>query len=137
MYLIIKKQSQKFIMFVIPNVVTSVTVFLFVWLIGRGCSLLILNYKKIKMKNNIKEKLMLVLGLFVLPFAYCLWIIDRIMFTLMPQSEHKKLNDWLTNTSVVYALTRVVTLFSLVYIIKWMLGLWKDKQWLKTHLMSL
>tara|TARA_R110001599_G_C12237376_1_gene658548 strand:+ start:2163 stop:2390 length:228 start_codon:yes stop_codon:yes gene_type:complete len=75
------------------------------------------------MKNNIKEKLMLVLGLFVLPFAYCLWIIDRIMFTLMPQSEHKKLNDWLTNTSVVYALTRVVTLFLLVCITKWIFGL--------------
>tara|TARA_R110000764_G_scaffold89383_3_gene170873 strand:- start:4100 stop:4327 length:228 start_codon:yes stop_codon:yes gene_type:complete len=74
------------------------------------------------MKNKTKKNLSILLGLSMLPFAYLLWVADRIVFTLMPQAEHKKLDDWLNNQSVMFALTRVLTVVFLRYLIKWIFG---------------
>jgi hypothetical protein len=75
-----------------------------------------------KTKRTTKERLLLVLGLAILPFAYTLWVADRLMFTLIPQSDHKKLDDWLSNKSVIFAFTRVFTAVLITYISKWIFG---------------
>ena len=68
------------------------------------------------------ERLKMILGFVLLPFAYCLWVVDRIVNTVNPQLEHKKLTDWLTNTSVIYAITRILTILAIRYTIKWIFG---------------
>jgi len=80
------------------------------------------------MKNTEKKKkimgtILLGLGIALLPFAYLLWVADRIMFTIVPQTDHPKLMDFLNNKSIVFAITRIVTLTILVYIAKWVFGL--------------
>ena len=68
------------------------------------------------------EKFKMIIGVVLLPFAYCLWVADRIVNIVNPQLEHKKLVDWLTNTSVIYAITRILTIFAIRYTIKWLFG---------------
>ena len=74
------------------------------------------------MKEKLKKKAVLILGLMMLPFAYSLWVADRLMFVIMPQSEHKSLNDWLNNKSIVFSITRIATVIILRYLIKLIFG---------------
>lgn len=68
------------------------------------------------------EKLKLALGFFMLPFAYLLWVIDRIIMVIMPQQAHPNFNDWLNNQSVMYALVRLVTIVVLRIGAGWVFG---------------
>jgi len=68
------------------------------------------------------EKLKLALGFFMLPFAYLLWLIDRIVMVIMPQQEHPNFNDWLHNKSVIYAFIRLVTIVVLRIVTGWVFG---------------
>jgi hypothetical protein len=68
------------------------------------------------------EKLKLTLGFLMLPFAYCLFVIDRILMVIMPQQAHPNFNDWLNNQNVMYALVRVVTVVLLRLGAKWLFG---------------
>lgn len=79
------------------------------------------------MKNTEKKKktistMLLGLGIALLPFAYLLWVADRIMFVIIPQTEHPKLMDFLNNKLIVFAITRIATLTILFYITKWLFG---------------
>jgi hypothetical protein len=78
--------------------------------------------KKKENQNKIVGSLLLALGLVLLPFAYVIWVMDRVMFTLIPQSEHKKLNEWLNNKDVVFAFTRIATFTILFLLLKWVIG---------------
>jgi hypothetical protein len=66
------------------------------------------------------EKLKLSLGLLLLPIAYSIFVIDRIIFVLMPNLEHKKFNDWLNNKDIVFAVVRILTLFILKILVYWL-----------------
>ena len=69
-----------------------------------------------------KYKIKLFLGLLVLPIAYAIWVVDRLIYTFIPQSDHKRLNDWLNNQSITFAITRIITIVGLRYLFKWIFG---------------
>ena len=62
------------------------------------------------------EKLKLILGLILLPFAFVIWVVDRIIYSLLPNDDHKKFNEWIKTSTVVFATVRVV----LIVIFRWL-----------------
>lgn len=68
------------------------------------------------------EKLKMALGFLVLPFAFCLFVIDRIIMVITPQLEHPKFNDWLKSENIIYAFVRVATIGFLRLLVWWIFG---------------
>jgi hypothetical protein len=65
------------------------------------------------------ENLKLSIGFALLPFAFCIFVLDRIIYTIMPQLDHKNFNEWLTSSNVLFAVIRIVMLFVLRVLVYW------------------
>jgi len=75
------------------------------------------------MEEKIKyHKLKIALGFFVLPFAYCLFVIDRMIAVLMPMHPHPNFSDWLSNKNVRWAVVRLLTVAFLRLLSYWSFG---------------
>lgn len=64
----------------------------------------------IKRKIEKMEKFKNVLGFILLPFAYLLFIVDRMFHVLLPHMEHPKFQDFLNTNNVVNATIRIITI---------------------------
>lgn len=65
-----------------------------------------------------KEKIKVAIGLILLPFAFVLFFIDRIILSVLPHLDSVNMKKWFNNTSMMtFSLIRVsvITLIFVLY----------------------
>tara|TARA_R110002126_G_scaffold93089_3_gene220740 strand:+ start:908 stop:1198 length:291 start_codon:yes stop_codon:yes gene_type:complete len=75
-------------------------------------------------KIKIMEKLKLIFGFVLLPMAFVVFVADRIVYTIMPQLDHKNFNEWLlSTTNVIFAFVRILLVILFRWIAYWIFGI--------------
>ena len=72
----------------------------------------------IKKRVKMKEKIKIAIGLILLPFAFVLFFIDRIILSALPHLDSVNMKKWFNNTSMMtFSLIRVfvITLIFVLY----------------------
>ena len=64
----------------------------------------------------------MIVGFVLLPLAFAVWVLDRFLHVMLPQLDHKNFNEWLTNSSIIYAVVRLIMLGVLRLIFYWIFG---------------
>lgn len=65
------------------------------------------------------KKILAFIGLILLPAAFIVWMLDRVIMVIMPKTDHKNFGEWLRTEEITTAVVRLI----IIMVARWLISL--------------